>query len=407
MTTATQHPRRPIYEKALDQLRARPRTWLVTGVAGFIGSNLLEALLELGQWVVGLDSFATGRRQNLEDVRQSVGEAVWRRFRFVEGDITDLQMCQTVCEDVDCILHQAALGSVPRSIRDPLGTNRTNVTGFLNMLVAARDRRVARFVYASSSSIYGSHPGLPKREDGIGAPLSPYAVTKQVNELYAQVFAALDGVPCVGLRYFNVFGPRQDPAGAYAAVIPRWIDLVLRRQPGEIYGDGDTSRDFCYVANVVQANLLAAVTQEAAAVNQVYNIACGQRITLNELYRMIREGVARIRLGTPDLQPVYLPARAGDIRHSWADIGKAIKLLGYAPTHSVAQGLDLTLQWYMRQTTEPSRLPDITADDPGLVTVPGTRAEIHRPSSSGHSPPIGADPIQRGGSGHRRLDTRH
>ncbi|HSB80053.1 MAG TPA: SDR family oxidoreductase [Candidatus Methylomirabilis sp.] len=371
MTTGT---KQGMYEGILDRLSAEPKTWLVTGVAGFIGSNLLESLLDLGQWVVGLDNFATGHRRNLEDVGRAVGQAAWRRFRFVEGDITDPKICQAACEEVDFVLHQAALASVPRSIQDPLATHHANVTGFLNMLMAARDRRVTRFVYATSSSVYGSHAALPKIENRIGTPLSPYAATKYVDELYAKVFAALYGVRCIGLRYFNVFGPRQDPAGPYAAVIPRWVDLLLRKQPCPIYGDGESSRDFCYVADVVQANLLAAVTQKAAAVNQVYNIAFGRRITLNELHDTIRDKMARICPGLTGLQPRYLPARPGDIRHSWAGIGKAARLLEFAPTHSVEQGLDLTLPWYVRHATLASTRPDIPPADPRFR--PGHTGEL-------------------------------
>ena len=344
----------PTYEKLAQGLRAEPKTWLVTGVAGFIGSHLLESLLQFGQQVVGVDNFATGHRRNLEEVRAVVGDTVWWRFRFLEGDIANLETCRSACKGVDYVLHQAGLGSVPRSIQDPIAANRANVDGCLNMLVAARDRGVARFVYASSSSVSGDHPDLPKQEERIGEPLSPYAVTKYVNELYARVFARLYGLHSVGLRYFNVFGPRQDPNGAYAAVIPKWIGLLLEHVPCPIYGDGAGSRDFCYVANAVQANLLAATTENEAALDRVYNIACGRQTGLNELYGMIRDKFVRIRPGIQTLQPVYCPNRRGDIGQSWADIRKAARLLGYAPTHSVEQGLDAALEWYVSHLAEPA-----------------------------------------------------
>ncbi|MBI2116978.1 MAG: SDR family oxidoreductase [candidate division NC10 bacterium] len=344
----------PTYEKLAQRLRAQPKTWLVTGVAGFIGSHLLESLLQFGQQVVGVDNFATGHRRNLEEVRAVVGDTVWWRFRFSEGDIANLETCRSACKGVDYVLHQAGLGSVPRSIEDPVATHRANVDGFLNMLLAARDRGVARFVYATSSSVYGEHPALPRIEEAIGDLLSPYAVTKYVNELYARVFARLYGLHSIGLRYFNVFGPRQDPDGAYAAVIPKWIGLLLNNVPCPLYGDGANSRDFCYVANAVQANLLAATVEEEAALDQVYNIAFGQQTTLNELHAMIRDRLAHIRPGLRSLQPVSCPPRRGDIRHSWADIRKAARLLGYAPTHSVEQGLDAALEWYVSHLAEPT-----------------------------------------------------
>ena len=334
------------YAALRDELRGRPRTWLVTGVAGFIGSHLLETLLTDGQRVVGLDNFATGHRHNLELVRAAVGEAAWAGFRFIEGDIRDPQACAQACEGVDHVLHQAALGSVPRSIADPATTNGANVTGFLNMLVAARDAGVQRFVYAASSSTYGDHPGLPKVEDVIGKPLSPYAVTKLVNELYADVFGRCYGLQTVGLRYFNVFGPRQDPDGAYAAVIPKWAAAILGGQTVHINGDGLTSRDFCFVANAVQANLLAATTRDAAAVNQVYNVAVGDQTDLNQLHAMLVDGFKALRPGLQAPAPVHRDFRAGDVRHSRADIAKAQRLLGYAPTHRIGQGIDVTCAWY-------------------------------------------------------------
>ena len=336
------------YEQALAALRREPRTWLVTGVAGFIGSNLLEALLQNDQQVVGLDSFATGHRHNLEQVRALVTPAQWQRLRFIEGDIRDLATCQQACEGVDHVLHQAALGSVPRSINDPIITNAANVSGFLNMLVAARDAKVRRFVYAASSSTYGDHPGLPKVEDRIGKPLSPYAVTKYVNELYADVFARCYGMESIGLRYFNVFGPRQDPEGAYAAVIPKWAAALLRSEAVAINGDGETSRDFCFVANAVQANVLAATTTHAAAVNQVYNVAVGDQTTLNQLYEQLVRSLSAAVPGLRVPAPVYQDFRSGDVRHSRADVSKAQELLGYRPTHRFAEGLSVATGWYLQ-----------------------------------------------------------
>ncbi|RFP12388.1 NAD-dependent epimerase/dehydratase family protein [Duganella sp. BJB488] len=336
-----------IYAQAQARLRAAPKTWLVTGVAGFIGSNLLEALLRLDQRVVGLDNFATGHRHNLEQVRALVTPQQWDRFRFIDGDICDGAACAAAVAGVDYVLHQAALGSVPRSLENPVHTNSTNIGGFLNMLVASRDAGVARFVYAASSSTYGDHPGLPKVEDLIGKPLSPYAVTKYVNELYADVFARCYGLTSMGLRYFNVFGPRQDPDGAYAAVIPKWYGALLRGETIQINGDGETSRDFCFIANVVQANILAAVSTDAAALNQVYNIALGDRTTLNELFHLIRDRVAARHPAVAAAQAEYRPFRAGDVRHSQADTGKIVRLLGYQPSHRVAQGLDEATAYYL------------------------------------------------------------
>jgi UDP-N-acetylglucosamine 4-epimerase len=336
------------YEEARHHLRQHPQRWLVTGVAGFIGSHLLETLLELGQTVVGLDNFSTGYAHNLDEVRRAAGAEAWRRFTFIEGDIRSLDDCRRACADADVILHQAALGSVPRSIEDPLATHEANLTGFVHMLVAARDAGAARFVYAASSSTYGDHPGLPKVEDAIGRPLSPYAVTKLANELYADVFARCYGLATIGLRYFNVFGPRQDPEGAYAAVIPKWVAQFIAGAPVTINGDGETSRDFCYVANAVQANLLAATADEPSALNQVYNIAVGERTTLNELFELQRDLLATRLPNMRDRRPRYRDFREGDVRHSQADISKAQALLGYAPTHRVRDGLAEAMDWYVR-----------------------------------------------------------
>ena len=324
-----------------ERLAGRKLTWLVTGSAGFIGSHLLEQLLRLGQQVVSLDSFATGHRANLREVEAAVGAEAWRRHRFIEASIVDAEACRAACRGVDIVLHQAALGSVPRSIADPIATHTTNVTGFVNVLNAARDAKVRRFVYASSSSTYGDHPGLPKVEHVTGEPLSPYAVSKQTNELYADVFARCYAMQAVGLRYFNVFGSRQDPEGAYAAVIPRWIRAMLTGEPVQINGDGETSRDFCYVANVVQANLLAALSENADAVNQVYNVAVGERTSLNDLFQILR------RLLGVEVSAEHHPFRPGDVRHSLADISLARKLLGYQPTHSLERGLVESLSWYV------------------------------------------------------------
>ncbi|EHR71965.1 nucleoside-diphosphate-sugar epimerase [Burkholderiales bacterium JOSHI_001] len=336
-----------VYAALQDQLRAAPRTWLVTGVAGFIGSNLLESLLGLGQRVVGLDNFATGFQRNLDEVQAAVGPAAWSRFRFIEGDIRSPATCAQACEGAELVLHQAALGSVPRSLADPATTNAVNIDGFLNMLVAARDAKVGRFVYAASSSTFGDHPALPKVEDTIGKPLSPYAVTKLVNELYAEVFGRAYGVPCIGLRYFNVFGPRQDPDGAYAAVIPTWVSSLIDGRPVFINGDGSTSRDFCFVANAVQANLLAACVQDPAAVGQVYNVAVGDRTRLDELYGLLKEQLAPRFEHVRAAEVVLRDFRAGDVMHSQADIGKAVRLLGYEPSHRVPQGLALAMPWYV------------------------------------------------------------
>lgn len=334
------------YQDALTRLQQEPRKWLVTGCAGFIGSNLLETLLRHGQTVVGLDNFATGHRHNLDDVRVQVGEQNWARFRFVEGDIRHLDTCRQALEGTQLVLHQAALGSVPRSLADPITSNAVNIDGFLNMLVAARDAGVKAFVYAASSSTYGDHPGLPKVEDRIGRPLSPYAVTKFVNELYADVFARSYGFSSIGLRYFNVFGKRQDPNGAYAAVIPKWIAAMIRGEDVVINGDGETSRDFCFIENVVQANILSALAQEEG-VNQVYNVAVNARTSLNQLFDILVRTLADNDVVYAK-KPVYRDFRAGDVRHSQADVSKAARLLGYQPTHTILQGLQAAMPWYLQ-----------------------------------------------------------
>lgn len=335
------------YDTLQQTLVQQPHTWLVTGVAGFIGSNLLETLLGLNQRVVGLDNFSTGHQHNLDEVQAMVTAEQWENFSFTTGDIRNIGDCQNACRNVDFVLHQAALGSVPRSIEDPCLTNSNNISGFLNMLVAARDAGVRRFVYAASSSTYGSHPGLPKKEDTIGDPLSPYAVTKLVNELYAGVFARTYGFHAIGLRYFNIFGKRQDPNGAYAAVIPKWFASLINNETVFINGDGETSRDFCFIENCVQANLLAATAKGEGCANQVYNVAFGERTTLNELFGLIRDQVAASGASAGDIEPVYRDFRAGDVRHSLADIGKAKELLGYQPLFSVRDGLRKAAKWYL------------------------------------------------------------
>lgn len=343
----TEHSRT---ENLLEGTRA---TWLVTGCAGFIGSNILERLLIGGQRVVGLDNFSTGHKANLVDLEHGVRDQ-WSNFKMIEGDIRDLETCKEACEGVDYVLHQAALGSVPRSLADPIATHESNATGFVNMCVAARDAKVRRFVYAASSSTYGDHPALPKVEDTIGNPLSPYAVTKYLNELYADVFARSYGMQARGLRYFNVFGPRQDPHGAYAAVIPLWIASMIRGEPVFINGDGETSRDFCFVQNAVQANLRAALTEvdasakfESSGAHAVYNVAVGDRTSLNDLFGFLKESLGERFSHIGDMAPTYRDFRAGDVRHSQASIEKAAQELGYAPTHRAREGLRVAMDWYV------------------------------------------------------------
>ena len=343
------------FEQLGQRLLSQPVRWLVTGCAGFIGSHLVETLLKLDQTVVGLDNFATGHRRNLDEIKALVAPGQWQKFHFIEADIRDPEACRHACREVDFVLHQAALGSVPRSLADPLATNAANIDGFLNMLVAARDAKVRRFVYAASSSTYGDHPDLPKVEQTIGRPLSPYAVTKLVNELYAEVFGRCYGFSSIGLRYFNVFGTRQDPEGAYAAVIPRWTRAMLLGEQVLINGDGETSRDFCFVANAVQANLLAATTEHPAAVNQVYNVALDDRTSLNRLFLLLRDVLAETRPELGSLQPGYAEFRPGDVRHSQADISKARHLLNYAPTHRLDEGIRVAMPWYVSHfATSPS-----------------------------------------------------
>jgi UDP-N-acetylglucosamine/UDP-N-acetylgalactosamine 4-epimerase len=339
------------YDTLKIQLTASPKTWLVTGVAGFIGGHLLETLLKLNQTVVGLDNFATGFQHNLDEIQNLVSAEQWARFHFIQGDIRNVTDCNKAFEvaphGVDCVLHQAALGSVPRSLADPATTNDTNVSGFVNMLAATKNHKVNRFVFASSSSVYGDHPDLPKVEHNIGAPLSPYALTKSINEQYARVFNFSYGLPFIGLRYFNVFGPRQNPNGAYAAVIPKWIASMLHNEPVYINGDGQTSRDFCYVANAVQMNLLAATTEQESATNQIYNVAVAGRTNLNDLYELLRKTYAVDRAYLNESSPVYRDERAGDVKHSLANIGKAETLLKYVPTHRIEDGIQSAKAWYL------------------------------------------------------------
>ena len=334
------------YNILLQKMPSQREVWLVTGAAGFIGSNLVETLLKAGQEVRGLDNFFSGHRVNLELVEEAVGAELWKNFYFIEGDIRVPEDCAKACAGVDYVLHQAALGSVPRSIEDPALTNACNIDGFLNMLVAAKNAGVKNFVYAASSSTYGDEPSLPKLEDRIGNPLSPYAVTKLVDELYAKVFATTYGFECIGLRYFNIFGERQDPEGAYAAVIPKWFKGAMQGETIYINGDGETSRDFCYIDNCVQANLLAAKTENPEARNQVYNVAVGERTTLNRLLELIKSEAARHSHNAADVKAEYRDFRAGDVRHSLADIGKARKLLGYEPEFTLEQGLARCSAWY-------------------------------------------------------------
>lgn len=333
------------YQQVTEALVNEPKVWLITGVAGFIGSNLLESLLLLNQKVVGLDNFATGFQHNLDEVQSVVTAEQWQRFNFMEGDIRNLADCQTACADVDYILHQAGLGSVPRSIADPINTNETNISGFLNMLVAARDAKVASFTYAASSSTYGDHPALPKVEEAIGKPLSPYAVTKYVNELYAEVFARTYGFHTIGLRYFNIFGKRQTPDGAYAAVIPKWTAAMIQGDDVYINGDGDTSRDFNFIENAVQANILAATADDDAK-NQVYNVAVGGRTTLNTLFTALKDHLS-VNGVDYSQAPIYRDFREGDVRHSQADISKIQSALGYDPQFDVVQGVKKAMPWYV------------------------------------------------------------
>jgi UDP-N-acetylglucosamine 4-epimerase len=356
-----------------ERLLAEPKYWAVTGAAGFIGSNLVETLLGLNQRVIALDNFSTGSPSNLEEVRKMVGHEQWRNFTEFPGDARDADACERVTHGVDYILHQAALGSVPRSIANPRDSHENNVTAFINILAAARKNGVRRLVYASSSSVYGDSPNLPKSETQLGRCLSPYAVTKRANEMYAEVFHLCYGLDCVGLRYFNVFGPRQDPQGPYAAVIPKWIASMIRRETIQIHGDGETSRDFCYVANVVQANLLAATAENPPALNQVYNVAVGARTTLNELYTLLREKLLPWHPHLRDSSPAYRAFRPGDVRHSEADISKAARLLGYQPSHTLERGLAEALDWYRQHLSSPGRIVAGCLAPADTVQVPNSR----------------------------------
>lgn len=334
------------YENLQTELRENPRTWMITGVAGFIGSNLLETLLRLDQNVIGIDNFATGFQRNLDQVAEAVTPDQWHRFRFVNGDICDRDNCLEACEGAEIILHQAAINSAPRSIDDPYTSHHVNVDGFITLFLAARDSGVKRFVYASSSTVYGDDERLPKVEENIGRPLSPYGATKQIGEQYAYILGKTYNFPSIGLRYFNVFGARQTFEGGYAAVVPTWITSMLKRQPVYINGDGSTSRDFCYIANAVQANLLAGTTTNPEALNRAYNVAVGDRTTLTALFEMLKSGLRRRDPSLPDVQPAYRDFRAGDVPHSLADISKARNLLGYEPTHRITDGIDAALDWY-------------------------------------------------------------
>ena len=366
------------YRRVREQLRSAPKTWLVSGVAGFIGSNLLAELLALGQKIVGVDNFSTGHRSNLDDVLSRSPHPTGR-LRMIEGDIRDLETCRTACNGADYVLHHAALGSVPWSMDDPIRTNAVNVDGFVNMLVAAKDAGISRFVYASSSAVYGDTPDQPQREEAIGRPLSPYAASKTTNETYALAFQMSYGLQAIGLRYFNVFGRRQDPTGAYAAVIPRWIASLLRGERCRIFGDGETTRDFCYVANVVQANLLAATADDVSATGQAYNVACAESVTLNQLFHMMR---GRLALSDPQFSkavPQYDPFRPGDIRFSCASIERARRMLSFSPTHDVGEGLAEALDWYVERAR-------VTAER-------GVTTPHHANGSAAHSPQFDSDPL--------------
>jgi len=340
-----------IFEKLSESLKTEQKMWLITGNAGFIGSNLMEFLLNHNQKVVGLDNFSTGYQHNIDDVLASVGKENAKNFTFIEGDIADLDTCTEVCQGVDIVLHQAALGSVPRSIADPITSNRSNITGFLNMITAAKDAGVKRFVYASSSSVYGDSPELPKVEERVGNVLSPYAAMKKTNEIYGNVFHRVYGMETLGLRYFNVFGRRQDPNGAYAAVIPKWVASMLKGEDVYINGDGETSRDFTYIDNVIQMNILAGLTDNPEAFGEAFNVAVGGRNTLNELYKLIQDELNKHaknhQLSTINQKPIYRDFRPGDIRHSNADISKAKRIVGYKPTHDIYQGMGEAIEWYI------------------------------------------------------------
>ncbi len=344
-----------MFAEVEKELKRSPAVWLITGVAGFIGSNLLEALLRLDQKVIGVDNFSTGHRKNLE------------RFKMVEGDIRESAVCRRVCKGANFVLHQAALGSVPGSLADPVGCHESNVTGFVNMLNSAREGGVKRFVYASSCAIYGDDPKMPKKEEHLPKLMTPYAASKAMNEVYADVFARCFGCDSIGLRYFNIFGPRQDPEGAYAAVIPKWIATVLKGEQVFINGDGETSRDFCFVENVVQANLLAATTRNGAALNQVYNVGLGKRTTLNELFAVIRKSLMRRNPALEIRQPMYREFRAGDLRESVADIGKARRLLGFEPSKSLEEDLEKAMGWYETQH------PTSKIQDPKKLQTPNSK----------------------------------
>jgi UDP-N-acetylglucosamine 4-epimerase len=356
------------YEAVQERVRIRPRTWLVTGVAGFIGSNLLETLLKLDQRVVGLDNFSSGKPGNLTQVKDAVAESQWKNFGFIKGDIRSLDTCRQACRSADFVLHQAALGTGPSSISNPIAAHDNNATGFLNMLVAAHGAGVSRFVYAGSSATYGDRSRLPRVETEIGRPLSPFALTKYVNELYAEIFARCYGFGSIGLRYFNVFGPRQDPDGAHAAVIPKWVASLIREEPVFINGDGETARDFCYIDNAVQANLLAAMADDAAAVNQVYNVALNEKTTLNELFEMIRSLLEPRFPHLRGMRPIHRASRAGDARLSQADIDKAKRFLGYRPAWRIRQGLERTIEWYAAMLAPPRSVDDL---------LPGPQVGFH------------------------------
>lgn len=345
------------FEEISSYLKKNQHTWLITGVAGFIGSNLLEALLKLNQKVVGFDNFDTGYQHNINEAisdaaisLKSTQAEVSKNFKFINGDIRILNDCINACKKIEYVLHHAAIGSVPRSIQDPIYTNKANIDGFLNMLVSANEAKVKMFVYAASSSTYGDSKELPKIEDRIGKPISPYAVTKLVNELYADVFNSVYGFNSIGLRYFNIFGKRQDPNGAYAAVIPQWINRILNNQSIYINGNGKNSRDFCYVENVIQINILSALSENKNSHNEVYNVAFNDRTSLNRLHDLINSELLKKLPNLDSNKPIYREPRAGDIMHSLADISKAEKMLNYKPEYNIEHGLNLTIDWFIKNS---------------------------------------------------------
>lgn len=334
----------PFYQEIVNSLIEKPKKWLITGAAGFIGSHLSEQLLKLNQKVIGIDNFITGNKENIEKVKNSLTKEQKDNFVFYPYDITNFKECLEACKEVDIILQNAAVGSVPLSIKDPLKSHHNNVSGFINILTAAKESGIKRIIFASSSSVYGSNEKLPKTEKEIGAPLSPYAATKLFNEIYANVFHMHYKLELIGLRYFNVFGPRQNPNGPYAAVIPKWINTFYKKEIPTIFGDGSTSRDFCFVSNVVQANILAAYCKNQNAFNNIFNIAVGEQTNLNQLFSLIKDFFVSKEYCKKEIKANFTDFRAGDIKHSLAEISKAQRMLGYNPLYSLKEGLQITLE---------------------------------------------------------------